>query len=352
MLLYSEGDALTPGDYLKADRSKYRELRNLLNVAQASLRKLVETADTLNDKSLQQENDESWEALRAACQTALKDQSRDIEIFCWWLTSLAYKKSDLSLLEQGLNDFVFAVTSLGESIHPQLPEKKLSGLDENEAKKKQCDNQTRPLEQLIGDNPNSGLLSIPLMAFPFLDDYALRNYLTDQKSGNPEAVKAEFAASLTSNKAELKERFDRIVAIDAKFEALQKSINDYRYQVSSAMPAGEKLQPLGFTFVRDNLKQIKSMYLYFYPQLEMADEPLATQTSEPVAEETPSSATTAGNATSEAPSQAMPQTHQQQPATMINTGTTTYTREDALADLNRIAVFFKKQSHTTQSRTC
>ena len=183
MILYSDGETLSPGDYLKADRSKYRELRNLLNVAQASLRKLVETSETLNDKTLQQENAEGWENLRVACEAALKEQSRDVEIFCWWLAALAYKRNDLSLLEQGLEDFVYAATSLNENIHPQLPEKKLAGLEENEAKKKQCDNQTKPLEQLIGDNPNSGLLSIPLMAFPFLDDFALRNYLSEQKSG-------------------------------------------------------------------------------------------------------------------------------------------------------------------------
>ena len=338
MLLFSEGESLTPGDYLKADRSKYRELRNLLNIAQASLRKLVETADTLNDKTLQQENAEGWENLRLACESSLKEQSRDIEIFCWWLTALAYKRSDLSLLEQGLEDFIFAVESLGETIHPLLPEKKLAGLDENEAKKKQCDNQTKPLEQLIGDNPNSGLLSIPLMAYPFIEDYALRNYLTEQKSGNPDATKAEFAASLTSNYAELKERFDRIIAIDAKMAALQENINNYRYQVSQAMPAGDKLQPLGFTFVRDNLKQIKSMFLFFYPQLEMIEEPAVETIAEVSSEENTDITMSKPQSTSTKP--AAQNVPQQQ--SIVLTSLKTYTREDALADLNRIAIFFKK----------
>lgn len=338
MLLFSDGEALTPGDYLKADRSKYRELRNLLNVAQASLRKLVETADTLNDKTLQQENSESWENLRTACETALKEQSRDIEIFCWWLASLAYKRSDLSLLEQGLDDFILALTALGDTIHPQLPEKKLAGLEELEAKIKQCDNQTRPLEQLIGDNPNSGLLSIPLMAFPFLDGYALRNYLTDQKSGNHEAVKAEFAASLTSQHNELKERFERVVGIDSKIDKIQQLINNYRFEVSKEAPMGDKLKPLGFTFVRENLKQLKSMFLYFYPQLEAVEEPIAQQTPEPdpqhISDE--NSAPVSSAQTAAQPTQAI------QPRVEVATGSQAYTREDALADLNRIAIFFKK----------
>lgn len=338
MILYSDGETLSPGDYLKADRTKYRELRNLLNVAQASLRKLVETSETLKDKALQQENAEGWENLRLACEAALKDQSRDIEIFCWWLAALAYKRSDLSLLEQGLEDFVFAVTTLKEDIHPQLPEKKLAGLDENEAKKKQCDNQTKPLEQLIGDNPNSGLLSIPLMAFPFLDDFALRNYLSEQKAGNLESVKAEFAASLTSRQGELKERFDRIIAIDTSLEKLQEHINNYRYQVSVDMPAGNKLQPLGFTFVRDNIKQIKSMFLYFSPQLEQQEQ---EQQQAPVEEPLQSGAENQNQTAAPAQVQSA-SVAATQPATMISSANGNYTREDALADLNRIAIFFKK----------
>ncbi|WP_448551211.1 type VI secretion system protein TssA [Thalassotalea montiporae] len=339
MLLFSDGDTLTSGDYLKADRSKYRELRNLLNVAQASLRKLVETTESLSDKALQQTNAASWEDLQVACQSALKNQSRDIEIFCWWLTALAYKRSDLSLLEQGLDDFVFAVTSLGDTIHPQLPEKKLANYDGNQVQTKQCENQTRPLEQLIGDNPNSGLLSIPLMAFPFLDDYALRNYLSDKKSGNTDSVKAEFTASALSRYDELKERYDRILAIDSKIAVIQQCINDYRFEVSKEAAIGDKLQPLGFSFVRDNLKQIKSMYLYFCPKLETVEEPDSQESLEPATQNVANDQTSLEQ---HQPTRTSAPSVTTQQATAVETSSRAYTREDALADLNRIAVFFKK----------
>ena len=101
------------------------------------------------------------------------------------------------------------------------------------------------------------------------------------------------------------------------------------------MPAGNKLSPLGFTFVRDNIKQIKSMFLYFCPQLEQQ-----TQEQAPAAEEAPS-VTENQSQSASVQTQAAP-VASAQPTTMISSSNGNYTREDALADLNRIAIFFKK----------
>ena len=164
------------------------------------------------------------------------------------------------------------------------------------------------------------------MAFPFLDDYALRNYLSDKKSGSTESVKAEFAASVLSRYSELKERYDRIVAIDSKIAVVQQSINDYRFKVSKDAATGDKLQPLGFTFVRDNLKQLKSMYLYFCPKLETVEEPDSQGSIEP---STPNTTYEQADLSQhQQPITSSPSVTMQQTAG-AETGARTYTREDA-----------------------
>ncbi|RXE98086.1 type VI secretion system ImpA family N-terminal domain-containing protein [Pseudoalteromonas sp. PS5] len=329
MLLFSPSTELDAGVFLKEERTKFRELRNLLNVAQSSLRKLLETPTSAQDQVLQRQNADDWYQLQQSAGETLKNDSRDIEVFVWWLASLAYKKDDLSLFNKGLGDFLFALKQLGESIHPRLPEKKVAKLDATEAAQKHCDNQTKPLEQLTGDSPNSGLLNVPLMHYPLLDEYTFGDYLLAQKDGSLEAKKAEFAATLQSRKGELSERFNLLSEIESKLKDVDLFINGYRNKHGLAL--------LGFRFIRDTIKQIKLMYQYFFPDVEQQESAITeeVQSAEPVVATPNETAKSAPQATYQAPQAAVV-------ATQPVVAKAVYTREHALEELNRIAVFFKK----------
>ena len=327
MLLYTEDTQLDAGIYLKEQRTKFRELRNLLNVAQSSLRKLLETPTSAQDLDLQRENSNDWVNLEKACGDTLKNESRDIEVFVWWLAALSHKKADLSELEKGLADFLFALDTLQSDIHPKLPDKKVAKLEPDEVAPKQCENQTRALEQLTGDSSGSGLLNVPLMNFPFISDYTFSDYLSEQKSGKLEQSKSEFSKLLQSNKAEITTRFKRIVSIDELISEIDLFINGYRNKNGCAL--------LGFRFIRDNLKQIKMMYQYFFPEVDK---------SEPAVVNTPPPENTNMENSSHASveqQEAAPQTPISHSAP-ISIAQQAYSREQALEDLNKIAVFFKK----------
>lgn len=327
MLLYTQDSELEVGIYLKEQRAKFRELRNLLNVAQSSLRKLLETPTSAQDQDLQRQNAEAWYQLQQACGETLKNESRDIEVFVWWLAALAYKKADLSLLNEGLGDFLFALNVLKEHIHPRLPDKKVAGLDAAEAMRKHCENQTRPLEQLTGDSPNTGLLNAPLMQFPFIEQYTFSDYLSDHKSGKLEQKKAEFASVIQSHKAQLTAQFEIITSIDNKIGEIDVFINGYRNKNGLAL--------LGFRFVKDNLKQIKAMYQYFFPDVVKKEEVMPT----PVESVQPSDSD-AMIKPDVTPVTTPSEVNITRP--QAQSDISTYTRENALEDLNRIAVFFKQ----------
>lgn len=329
MLLYTDDTELDAGIYLREERTKFRELRNLLNVAQSSLRKLLETPSSAQDLDLQRENHEDWEKLQQACATTLKDESRDIEVFVWWLSALAYKKENLSALNEGLEDFLYALNKLSSDIHPKLPEKKVAKLDADQIATKQCENQTRALEQFTGDSPNSGLINIPLVRFPLLDGYTFSDYLSDQKSGALEKSKSDFVAKLQSNKQILIEQFNIISSLDEKIGAVDLFVNGYRNQ--------HGLPLLGFRFIKDNLKQIKLMYQFFFPDVAKTEESSAAAPSKETEQTTASTTQSVNDMNVQKPVQSV--------ATPVKTPVIThqaYTRETALEDLNRIAVFFKK----------
>ncbi|MCG9770720.1 type VI secretion system ImpA family N-terminal domain-containing protein [Pseudoalteromonas piscicida] len=330
MLLFSPSTELDAGVFLKEERTKFRELRNLLNIAQSSLRKLLETPSSAQDQELQRQNAEDWYQLQQATGETLKNDSRDIEVFVWWLSSLAYKKEDLSLFNAGLDDFLFVLKQLGESIHPKLPEKKVAKLDDAEAAQKHCENQTKPLEQLTGDSPSSGLLNVPLMRYPFIDDYTYSDYVSAQKDGSLEAKKTEFAAVLQSRKAELVSRFDILSEIENKLKEVDLFVNGYRNKHGLAL--------LGFRFVRDAIKQIKLMYQHFFPDVvkqQEATEVLVQKEENPVVVEASKEPAPQPQATVSA---AVAEATITQPVI----AKAAYTREHALEDLNKIAVFFKK----------
>lgn len=329
MLLYTDDTELDAGIYLREERTKFRELRNLLNVAQSSLRKLFETPTSAQDLDLQRENREDWEKLQQACAVTLKEDARDIEVFVWWLSALAYKKENLSALNEGLDDFLFALNKLTDNIHPKLPEKKVAKLESDQVAIKHCENQTRSLEQFTGDSPNSGLINIPLMQFPLLDDYTFSDYLSDQKSGKLEKTKSEFVAKLQSNKQRLIDNFNTIISLDEKISAVDLFINGYRNQ--NGLPL------LGFRFIRDNLKQIKLMYQYFFPDVAKKEESVVESSSSESIESSTSTSSNVNEASEQQPTQTIV-TSVQAPVMSQQA----YTRETALEDLNRIAVFFKK----------
>jgi len=320
MIIFETDETIEPGEYLKLDKTRYRDIRNFLNSAQSSLRSLFETPTSSEDLVLQQANKQAWLELKNTTQEVLTNNSRDIEIFSWWLASLAYQGDDLAGFSEGLKDFYHCLSTLKEQIHPLLPEEKLKKFNEQERLQKICDTQTKPLSQLIGDSPNSGLLNMAFNQFPLLDGITLNTYLNSQKSGGLDQLKSSYSNEVINQQADLKLKFARLLDIEQTLESIEKEINTYRSK--------NNLSLLGFTYIKSSINELKIMFQYFLPSVvSVIQEEVVVEDDAPVQ-------------ANEAVSQDNVQVSQVSNVQRANTDEQ-YTRDKALLDLSRIAHFFK-----------
>jgi len=320
MIIFETDETIEPGEYLKLDKTRYRDIRNFLNSAQSSLRSLFETPTSSEDLVLQQANKQAWLELKNTTQEVLTNNSRDIEIFSWWLASLAYQGDDLAGFSEGLKDFYHCLSTLKEQIHPLLPEEKLKKFNEQERLQKICDTQTKPLSQLIGDSPNSGLLNMAFNQFPLLDGITLNTYLNSQKSGGLDQLKSSYSNEVINQQADLKLKFARLLDIEQTLESIEKEINTYRSK--------NNLSLLGFTYIKSSINELKIMFQYFLPSVvSVIQEEVVVEDDAPVQ---------ANEAVSQDNVQVSQVSNVQRPNTDEQ-----YTRDKALLDLSRIAHFFK-----------
>ena len=84
------------GIYLKGDRAAYRALRNAFNGGQTAYRALSETAESLQDRDLQAADAEAWGRLEEEAGQCLREKSKDLEIFCWYVASRMHLKDPLA----------------------------------------------------------------------------------------------------------------------------------------------------------------------------------------------------------------------------------------------------------------
>jgi len=219
-----------------------------------------------------------------------------------------------------LKDFYHCLSTLKEQIHPLLPEEKLKKFNEQERLQKICDTQTKPLSQLIGDSPNSGLLNMAFNQFPLLDGITLNTYLNSQKSGGLDQLKSSYSNEVINQQADLKLKFARLLDIEQTLESIEKEINTYRSK--------NNLSLLGFTYIKSSINELKIMFQYFLPSVvSVIQEEVVVEDDAPVQ---------ANEAVSQDNVQVSQVSNVQRPNTDEQ-----YTRDKALLDLSRIAHFFK-----------
>jgi len=184
-----EGDKPS-GRYLKGERAEYRALRNTFNAAQSSFRRFIETPDSSNDEELFEENQKNWQAVSDACWQTLNEESKDIEIYCWWVMSLAFQRDSINKIANSLATLTPFIETFWPSINPYLPDDKLKSSEASEQASERAELQLKPLVQLLGESNGSGLLYMPLQMYPLVGDITLTKYLSATKAGTLPALKS------------------------------------------------------------------------------------------------------------------------------------------------------------------
>jgi len=212
-----EGDKPS-GRYLKGERAQYRALRNTFNAAQSSFRRFVETPDSSNDEELFEENQKNWLAVSDACWQTLTEESKDIEIYCWWVMSLAFQRDSINKIALSLATLTPFIETFWPDINPYLPDEKLKSSDTSEQASERAELQLKPLIQLLGESNGSGLLYMPLQMFALIGDVNLTKYLSATKAGTLPALKARAQKDFPSYKGEVTESIE---ALDLAIKSME-----------------------------------------------------------------------------------------------------------------------------------
>jgi type VI secretion system protein ImpA len=205
------------GRYLKGERAQYRALRNTFNAAQSSFRRFVETPDSSNDEELFEENQKNWQAVSDACWQTLIEESKDIEIYCWWVMSLAFQSDSINKIAVSLATLTPFIEAFWPEINPYLPDNKLKSSDIAEQASERAELQLRPLVQLLGESNGSGLLYMPLQMFALIGDINLTKYLSATKASTLPTLKAQAQKDFSSNKSKITES---IKALDLAIKSI------------------------------------------------------------------------------------------------------------------------------------
>jgi len=191
------------GRYLKGERAQYRALRNTFNAAQSSFRRFIETPDSSNDEELFDENQKNWQAVSDACWQTLTEESKDIEIYCWWVMSLAFQSDSINKIANSLATLTPFIETFWPDINPYLPDNKLKSSEASEQASERAELQLKPLIQLLGESNGSGLLYMPLQLFALVGDINLAKYLSATKAGTLPALKSNAQKDFSSYKEDI-----------------------------------------------------------------------------------------------------------------------------------------------------
>ncbi|WP_170915150.1 type VI secretion system ImpA family N-terminal domain-containing protein [Enterovibrio nigricans] len=234
-------EKLPCGDYLKADRSKYRPLRNQFNVAQTSLRKLAQNPDETELETLIEENISNWNTLSSALTNVFKSQSRDIELIGWMLAAqfvLDETGEGAANVTAWLEELVDEHWDL---LNPHIDAASLNADSDDDAKTKQYEAKIKAFFQICGDSEDSCLIYGPLLMFPIIGDVTFFRFQSAEKKGETNKLKSEIAPYIQQSKPQVQLLVEHLDAMRRSCLSISEKVNAY------TKPLG--LPGINFTFV-------------------------------------------------------------------------------------------------------
>ncbi|MEY0246238.1 ImpA family type VI secretion system protein [Morganella morganii] len=160
------------GEYLKADSARYRPLRNLFNIAQSSLRRLLQQTDEESRAQHRQQMLADQTALADALFPVLADTARDISLSGWYLWCQILQDPSLRALEQSLAWFSVQMTEHWEHLPPQHTE---------DPQAEQI--KVQELSLILGTGTENCLFYSAVLLLPVADDIPYYHYLQCQHRG-------------------------------------------------------------------------------------------------------------------------------------------------------------------------
>ena len=253
-LLKTISDTSSCGEYLKGNRTVYRGLRNQFNMAQSSFRQLLETPDATADEELLDQNVNNWKLLSSQCEDILISTSKDVEVFCWFITAQMFTSSPLDNSAKALQAFAEVVKTFWSELQPVLPDNKLKATGDAGRLKEITEFRIRPLLQLVGETENSGLLYMPLQLQGLVGEIDFSRYAHAERNGQLAELKTEAVKTFASDRQTV---IDTVLSLGSILESL---VEVESFIAEECQKAGT--QSVSFRFIKKNVESLLNAIRY------------------------------------------------------------------------------------------
>ena len=210
------------GIYLKADKQKFRPLRNEFNVAQTSQRQLMQTPDPAEIDSLQDTNVEHWRSLSNSLIDIFKTSSKDIELAGWMLAAQIVIDPALNGLREASLWLQTLVEEHWEAVHPVLPDNKIKS--ESDKLKEISAFKVKGFVQLVGESEDSSLLYSPFLMLPLIGDLNYSRYLSEERKGGLPELRQQYQNVALGERAKVTSLMQNLVSVREAIRAVETHV--------------------------------------------------------------------------------------------------------------------------------
>ncbi|QUM79865.1 type VI secretion system ImpA family N-terminal domain-containing protein [Moritella sp. 5] len=221
LLLPIDGDQFC-GVYLKSDKQKFRPLRNEFNVAQTSLRQLMQTPDPAEMDSLQDASIEHWHSLSSSLIEIFKTTSKDIELAGWMLAAQIVIDPALNGLREVSQWLQALVEGHWDEVHPILPDNKIKS--ESDKLKEINAFKVKGFVQLVGESEDSSLVYSPFLMLPLIGDLNYSRYLSEERKGGLPELRQQYQNVAMGERAKVTSLMQNLVLIRDAMRAVEAHV--------------------------------------------------------------------------------------------------------------------------------
>lgn len=318
------------GEYLKGNKTLYRALRNSFNQAQSTYRQLMESPEAMLDDQLVDANTENWMNLAQLCQDCLQKDSKDTEVFCWFITAQIYTSEPLANLHSAFQVFAQSLTAFWPDMHPKPPVEKLKSDDDAGREMEWATFRVKPIWQLAGESEGSGILAMPLQNLPLIGHINYTQFFSAERGGELGSLKEEAKQFFVMERDAITEKIINLDGLRNQILNIEKTVNNHCLEVKATAISFKFLLKV-VDHLLNALKYLVGDLIIPWPLDKIADDTAPIQ--EEVLEEVESDTVAAVSEPKSAP--------QSQFVSLANSDEI-YTRDQAFAQLRKLSEFFVK----------
>nr|WP_314265690.1 type VI secretion system ImpA family N-terminal domain-containing protein [uncultured Moellerella sp.] len=173
------------GEYLKSNSSLYRPLRNLFNISQTSLRKLISNPQQEEIESIGKENSDNWNKLSVELISTFKHKARDISLIGWYICSQIVLDPTFKSLQLSLSWLETLLSEQWAILQPNVEHSDFQDHHECEQIKH------KELSLFLGDTKESCLFYTPFMLTPLIGRINFYQYTQAEHKGEKDSLKQQ-----------------------------------------------------------------------------------------------------------------------------------------------------------------